>query len=70
MNDSHSQPRPGADDIRIDTARDDLQAAEEADLGRATHPQLVLLVERLRGSLEALLRICDETCPTRSRRDH
>ena len=46
---------------RIAMAKADLQAAEAADLGNATNAELVLLLERIRGSLADMIRIASGT---------
>lgn len=56
-------------DIRMKTAMEDLNAATCADIKTATWAQLVILVEQMRGHLDAVLRICHCFGPTPARAD-
>lgn len=62
MSQSQHQPEShAADQIRIEAAETDLKTAKLADLHNASNAERVFLVERLRGSLDTLLRICGDS---------
>lgn len=62
---SHQPPTPGpltdAQRTRIDFARHDPARCE--DVARLDPASLILLVERLRGRLDDILRLLDEVAP-------
>lgn len=61
------QPRPAHPKLcppqrsRVDFARTDLDDARAADLAAMSAASLILLVERLRGRLDDVLHLIDET---------